>query len=360
MNERKLKILFLDSNLGKGGGIDRYNSHVLNSLKSLGHAVEIVWLPDSSFLKKSIFAVSTFLRYIAFRPDVIFCGHVNISPLALFINRFSGTDYLVFTHGTDVWNLERSVVIKSLKKAKLIATVSGYTRKRIIRQIPEAESRVYLLPNTINSDKFRPKEKSGKLIEKYGLKGKKIVFTLARLSGMEGYKGYDRVIKSLPEVLEKVPETVYILGGKGDSLEEIRNLVKSMGLEKNVITPGFIPDDELVDYYNLADVYVMPSKKEGFGIVFLEAMACGTPVIAGNQDGSGEPLLDGKLGFMVDPDDENELAGNIISVLKENIRGDDRVDGSYLRRKVIENFGIARFEEKVKGLVEKLVSNSLV
>jgi glycosyltransferase involved in cell wall biosynthesis len=95
----------------------------------------------------------------------------------------------------------------------------------------------------------------------------------------------------------------------------------------------------------------MPSKQEGFGIVFLEALACGKPVIAGNRDGSKEALLDGKLGVLVDPDNINEIAEAIINILLKNAPT-QFLNADYLRDMVINNFGFEKFSKKVKELFE--------
>jgi len=91
----------------------------------------------------------------------------------------------------------------------------------------------------------------------------------------------------------------------------------------------------------------MPSKKEGFGIVFLEALACGKPVIAGNKDGSVDAVLNGELGILVNPDDEDDIAKELIKVLKNDV-SKKLINSEYLRTKVLEHYGIDRFIEKVK------------
>jgi glycosyltransferase involved in cell wall biosynthesis len=154
----------------------------------------------------------------------------------------------------------------------------------------------------------------------------------------------------LPEVLKAVPNAVYILGGAGDDLPRVKSMVKEKSLEEKVILTGFIPDEELVDYYNLCDVFVMPSKGEGFGIVFIEALACGKPVIAGNQDGSRDAVLDGECGILVNPDKLEEIAESIIKVFKKEVSG-KILDGRYLRKRVLEAYGFDRFKEKVKNLL---------
>jgi len=115
---------------------------------------------------------------------------------------------------------------------------------------------------------------------------------------------------------------------------------------------GSVASELLVDYYNLCDIFIMPSKGEGFGIVFLEAMACGKPVIGGNLDGSTEPLMNGKLGFMVDPDSVSEIIDtiNLVSGSKEM-----RTDPVYLRGKVEEEFGVGSFNKKAAEIFKGIV-----
>lgn len=90
----------------------------------------------------------------------------------------------------------------------------------------------------------------------------------------------------------------------------------------------------------------MPSNREGFGIVFIEALACGKPVIAGNKDGSREAILGGELGIMVDPDDINEIAGAVTKVLRKETAG-RLLDGNYLRARVVQEYGLDRFRERI-------------
>jgi len=345
-----MKILLLDSNLGKGGGIDRYNTNLLGALKELECTVKIAWLPNSSLLRKIIFVLSALFKYFILKPNVIFCGHIDLSPLTFFVKRFSNTDYIVFTHGIEVWNLKNKAKIKALKEAKLVVSVSKFTANKLKEQIPKVKDKQFILPNTIDGKRFKIKETPEYLLNRHNLKGKKVIFTLARLDKTEKYKGYDNVIKVLPDVLKNVPNAVYILGGKGDDIPRIKELIRKLGLENNVILTGFIPDKELVDYYNLCDVFVMPSKGEGFGIVFLEALACGKPVIAGNKDASGEAVLNGELGLLINPDSKKEISTAVIKILKNP----NFFSEKNLRKMTLETYGFAEFVEKVKKLRNEL------
>jgi glycosyltransferase involved in cell wall biosynthesis len=143
-----------------------------------------------------------------------------------------------------------------------------------------------------------------------------VLLTVSRLASSERYKGHDRVIRALPRVLEQHPETVYVVVGDGDDRSRLETIAAKTGVSAQVRFTGLIGGDDLADYYRLADVFVMPSTGEGFGIAFLEAMASGVPVIGGNRDGTVDPLVDGALGTAIDPDDEDQLVGAICAALR--------------------------------------------
>jgi glycosyltransferase involved in cell wall biosynthesis len=150
----------------------------------------------------------------------------------------------------------------------------------------------------------------------YGLSGKKVLLTVSRLSSSDSYKGHDRVIRALPRVLAQHPEAVYLVVGDGDDRPRLEAIATEAGVAERVRFAGRVGADDLPDHYGVADVFVMPSTGEGFGIAFLEAMASGIPVIGGNQDGSVDPLADGELGTALDPNDEDQLVAAIGAALR--------------------------------------------
>ncbi len=350
-----MKILFLASRLDKIGGIQQYNKNILDALRRLGKGVSIIELQSSNFFHKIAFVFWVILKVVRRKPDLIFCTHINFSFLCFSLKKLFGLDYVVFTHGIEAWNIKSFLKKKALKNSKFVVTVSRHTAGRIIEQIPELRKNIFFLPNTVDDDRFSINKKPENLMRKYNLiSSDKIILTVARLNSTEKLKGYDKVIQALPAIIKGVPNTFYVLVGSGNDVGRIESLIKKLGLENNVILQGFIPDEELADYYNLCDVFIMPSKKEGFGIVFLEALASGKPVIAGNKDGSKDALLDGELGILVDPDDINEIAEKVIKVLKKEV-SEDLLDGEFLRKKMLENYEFNRFREKVKDLLSKLL-----
>jgi len=306
----------------------------------------------------SWFIFKVFFESVRKMPDVIICAHINYAPLGFAMKRLFRRNYIVCTHGIDVWDIKSSLQLKALREAKLITTVAEYTRDRIVDQLPEVRERIYLLYNPVDGDRFVPSRKPPSLAKRLGVAKKKVIFTVARLSAIEGYKGYDRVIQAMPKVLAAVPEAFYVLGGAGDDAPRVHALIEGTGLRDSVRMVGYIPDEEIVNYYNLADVFIMPSKAEGAPAVFVEALACGVPVIAGNQDGSATPLLHGEVGLLIDPDNINEISRAIIRVLTGKVRKNLR-DRAFLRRKVLGTFGLDHFPGRVDDVL-RIVSSGPV
>lgn len=155
----------------------------------------------------------------------------------------------------------------------------------------------------------------------------------------------------MSKLTSKIPGITYILSGQYDSDEKLRiqNLISGYGLDKQVILTGFIPEEELVDYFLLADLFVLPSKKEGFGIVFIEALACGLPVICGNADGSVDAIRNGELGKAIDADDLCELEEAVYEFLKTPLTQNYRQN---LQKKCLKHFNERDYIKKLEALMK--------
>jgi len=339
-----MNILFVTGNLSAIGGIQEYNRNFLRALEELSIPNKVISIKFGGYIGRIVFLFGFLWRIIFSRPKFIIFSHINFYPLGVPAHLL-GIRYAVITYGIDVWDLNNKKR-KFLSKAARIVTISRFTEEKMVQQDVDP-AKLFILPPSINGDKFYPKEKRKDLVERYGLEGKKVVLTVARLSKNEGYKGYDVVIESLPEIIKKVPNVKYLLVGEGDDLWRLEKLVRERELEDVVVFCGHVGDD-LVDYYNLCDAFVMPSKKEGFGIVFLEALACGKPVVAGDQDASREAIQE-KLGFLVNSDNAKEVGGAIISTLK-NVASKNVFNGEMLRAKTLEIFGFPVFVNRIRVL----------
>ncbi|MBP5975278.1 glycosyltransferase family 4 protein [Brasilonema sp. CT11] len=288
------------------------------------------------------------------RPSHVFCGHVNLAPLVGLLCQPLGIPYTVMTHGKEVWQALPTLTKSSLQKAAQIWTVSRYTRQIACAVNNLDRNKVKLLPCAVNDNNFTPGTKSTALLERYDLTGAKVLMTVTRLWSGDIYKGVDVTIQALPQIAEVFPEVKYLVIGRGDDQPRLAKLAQDLGVGDRVVFAGFVPTEELVEHYCLADAYVMPSA-EGFGIVYLEAMACGIPVLSGDADGSAEPLQNGKLGWRVPHRDPNAVAQACIEILK----GDDqRCDGRWLREQAIALFGIDTFALRLQEQLKSGVKSS--
>lgn len=278
------------------------------------------------------------------RPQHVFCGHVNLAPLVGTLCQPLGIPYTVMTHGKEVWQPLPKATKSSIQQAAHIWTVSRYTKQVACAVNNFDPSKVKILPCAVNSDYFTPGAKSTALLERYGLTGAKVLMTVARLWSGDIYKGVDITIQALPKIAHVFPEVKYLVIGRGDDQPRLAQLATELGIGDRVIFAGFIPTEELVAHYRLADAYIMPSQ-EGFGIVYLEAMACGVPVLSGDDDGSADPLQDGKLGWRVPHRNPAAVAAACIEILQGS---DLRCDGKWLREQVINLFGIDAFIERLQ------------
>jgi len=285
-------------------------------------------------------AVKLFFMY---KPRFVLCCHVHIAPLALFIKRVFGISYAVVAYGSDVWDLRKGVRLQALKKADLIISVSNYSKARMIDNGVSRETIMVLHP-AVDVSFFRPHPPNRELLRRLMLENKKILLIVSRMDSREKQKGHDIML----EVMQRLGDDfVLIMFGNGDDVGRLQYKAIELGVVDKVRFHPAPPAADALDFYNLCDVFVMPSKQEGFGIVFIEALACGKPVVAGFKDASKEALMDGKLGFLVDPDDPGDIVKAIQSACTA---GQTITDPAYLRKEAEANFGIEVFNSRLKEL----------
>lgn len=278
---------------------------------------------------------------LAHRPDVLVCGHINFAPLALFLSVGGGIDTMLVAHGIEVWNPNFFLRTVS-RRIQLVLPVSRFTADRMEKWGVKRD-RVSILHDTVDGEVFRP-------IRRRKLPDGPVLLTVARLDSSERYKGVDRVLSVLGEIRAQFPGVRYIVAGRGDDLPRLEALAQECAVANCVEFLGYVPDEILPRLFSEADVFVMPSQKEGFGIVLLEALACGVPVIAGNRDGSVDALLDGRLGLLVDPGDTGQLATAVCNILEGTTDAALR-DSAHLRREMLAHYGFDQFSSILKTIV---------
>lgn len=280
------------------------------------------------------FAAKILIHLVQKRPERVFCGHINLAPLIQTLCQPLGIPYTILTYGKEVWETLPPKYQIAMSQADRIWTISRYTRDCTCESNQLNPDKFQIVPCIVDENIFTIGPKSEDLLAQYNLIGAKILMTVARLRSTDIYKGVDVTIKALPQIAKTFPNVKYLVIGRGDDRPRLAKLAADLGVAERVIFAGFVPTENLAEHYRLADAYVMPSQ-EGFGIVYLEALACGVPVLAGDADGSADPLQDGKLGWRVPHRDQGAVAVACIEMLKGE---DRRCDRHWLREQTIAAF----------------------
>jgi phosphatidylinositol alpha-1,6-mannosyltransferase len=265
-----------------------------------------------------------------------------MAPLAAIVARGLGVPLWLQLHGTEAWEPLGRWQRRAAERASLVTAVSRFTRARFLSCTGLDPARVRVLPNTFDAS-FAPGPKPQHLIDRHALGGRKVLLTLGRLAPDERRKGQDQVIRALPEILASCPEAVYVVAGTGHDRDRLESLARRLGVERAVAFVGRIAPAEIADYYRAADVFVMPSTQEGFGIVFLEAAACGVPLVGGNRDGSTDALADGAIGSAIDPENAGELAAAVL----------DAIAGRGPRPAAVARFRFENFADAASELAQR-------
>lgn len=358
------------------GGIQVYSAFFIEALESLYPKVnyDIFLMHDTHYqgnllsphkanfhfsgawpvsLRNPAFAAQIIGRGLWQRPNLVITTHLNFTVAAYWLKRLTGIPYWTVAHGFEAWNIRRPSVQMALHHADRILAVSNYTRDRLLKEQNLDPSKISVLPNTFDPNRFKIGGKPAHLLERYKLKPEQpIILTVNRLCSSESYKGYDKILEALPKICEAMPNIHYIIVGKGEDRPRIEQLIQERQLQDCITLAGFIPDAELCEHYNLCDVFAMPSKLEGFGIVYLEALACGKPTLGGNQDGAVDALCQGKLGALVDPDDVGAIAQTLIQILQGTYPNPLVYQPEALRQNVIDRFGWDSFKQNLFKLMQ--------
>lgn len=300
------------------------------------------------------------------RPELIQASHGFASYFSAWcLKKFFGIPYFVWAYGLDILSMRKSALMRFLvkmiyKDAEAGIANSNFTKKEMVKAGIDRE-KVFVVYPGVDSKKFSPRPVPKAIYKKYNLPAdRKILLSVSRLVAR---KGFDLVIQALPQILEKFPNAVYVLGGRGPDEARLKSLVSraSGKVQSAVRFIGFVDEQDLPDLYSSAEIFLMPSRQinedvEGFGMVFLEANACLCPVIGGKSGGIAEAIADGETGFLVNPKDPADLAEKVNALLsdpelakKMGERGRQRVVNEFGWEKITGGFreAIGKYESKI-------------
>lgn len=277
------------------------------------------------------------------RTDQLIVGHLGLAPVAWLMRRFGRTRrYHLILHGIEAWKRATFIDRYALMGAESIIATTRYTARECARHNGVSEERFHVIPLCADERDIEPSPD-------FSLRGEFRLLCVARQDSSERDKGFEHVFEAIARLVHSHPGIHLNLVGKGDDQERLKGEVKDLGIEDRVTFWNALSDEELQAAYRQCDVFVMPSRKEGFGIVFLEAMRHGKPCIGGNYGGTPEVIEHGESGYLVEYEDVIALC----KFLNRLVR--DEVERGRLGQRGIEliehKFGLPGFRQNYRSML---------
>ena len=290
-----------------------------------GNKLVSVWRVLSTDIPLKLRVAARSLFIVRHRDIKVVCIGELVSGawIGEFLRMFSGVKVALYIHGEEITTKYLkgrfgSRRARTLQRADAIVAVSRFTREALIRDYGITSDKIYLIPNGVDIERFSPGPDDGVLRQRYGLGSGPVVLCVGRLVAR---KGFDQTIRAMFIVQRELPDAKLLIIGEGEQDEELRAIAKKLNLTDVVRFAGPVSHEDLLRAYRTCSVFVMPNRTmpdgdtEGFGLVFLEANACGRAVIGGRAGGAVDAVIDGETGLLVEGKDENGIAAAILSVL---------------------------------------------
>lgn len=257
--------------------------------------------------------------------DCVHCGDLLPQGLSgALLQKLFKLPLTMFCHGDEISQTDRFRYLPKVRnaiyrRADAVIAANQFAVNQLVR-IGVRRERIHKITPGVDMDLFQPRPPKSELVERYRLAHKKVLLSVARLVPRKGHK---IVLQALKKVLPRVPDVAYLIAGEGPEKANLQKMVNELELHDVVQFVGDVSHDQISDYYSLCDVFVMINRLEAggdvesFGMVFTEANAVGKPVIGGSSGGSAEAVLDGRTGFLVDPNDVDAVSQKLIMLLSD-------------------------------------------
>jgi phosphatidylinositol alpha-1,6-mannosyltransferase len=368
-----MKILYLTPGVFDKGGIARYCRFQIRALREafgeknvkvaslMGRQygdleepfeVDFAGSMPANKASRALFSLATADLARRSRPDVVLCAHVNMGPMAFLLAKAARARFVQNVYGRELWT---SAGLswphrKALGRADLVISDCHNTADRAL-EMGLVKTKPAVVWDCVDIDRYCPAAPDWSRLERYGLKddGRFKVMFLGRINSDTRYKGFERLLR----VVSKLPAEGFeaVLAGKGDDIDRMRALAVELGIAHRATITGAIHEDDMPDVYRAADAFYLvsevgPGMGEGIPLTPMEAMACGVPVLVGNQDGSRE-LLEGDGGWCGDPSDL-DAQGRYL----EALAGDEQLHQKEIAAaaaRAAEVFSYERFAEETKA-----------
>jgi glycosyltransferase involved in cell wall biosynthesis len=279
----------------------------------------------------------TALRAARRKPKLVLAAHPNLGPVVQAMRVVAPRlKSIICTHGIEVWEPLPGMRRRALRHANLVLAPSRDTADQVASQQQVARERIRVLHWGLDPQFEAFLAAGSQASPPANFPRGRVILTVGRWLATERYKGMDTLITALPRLLTRWPELQLALAGAGDDLAWLEELAEKNGVIRHVHFLSGLTSAELAACYSACEMFVLPSRGEGFGLVYLEAMARGKPVIGGAHGGAGEIIEDGVTGYLVPHGDPIHLATSIEALLADpahakemGARGRQRVDNEF-------------------------------
>ncbi len=374
--------LLVGLHIDRRGGLEGYTVDLGHGLRRLGWEVDAVsvltpaqgafeglptqglmpdWLPESIFARFWQWALDSYLKRRRRRPDVVIAAHPYALPLVGRYARRIGVPYVGIFHGLEAWADWSHAFARGIQACPILAAVSRFTAQSVERRLTRADPEVFCLPPYVDTTRFVPGPSPERRDDVA------VLLTVSRLSAWDRYKGHDLVLASMDDLQARLGRPVhYWIVGDGDDRPRLELEARRRGVADRTQFRGRVSASELLDLYRAADVFVMPSAVdkrsdgtwtgEGFGIVYIEAAACGLPVVALDQGGAREAVAHGETGLLVDRTEAAVGAAMLRLLGDRSLR---RRMGMAGRARACREFSADAFDRRLAELMDRAMSGAI-
>ena len=342
------KILYLTTGCFDKGGISRYNRYQIRALREIYNPKNIKVLSLSppregdfedyfevdfyawgtSLFSKFFFVLRVIKEVYFWNPKYIWLGHINFCEILVRFKLFNKVKSILNVYGLEVWSGLRPQVENGFRKIDFIISDCHFTANYCINEGYRLSGSMEVIWDCVDLERFNNNvcDDQYNFYTRYNLPNPKVnpwILTLGRLSKSASHKGYERLIDAFSEISKKEEKCVLVFAGKGDMKEFLTQKAKDFDISERVFFSGMVHEDDLPKFYRASRVFSLVSDRgvgrgEGIPLTPLEAMACGSPIIVGNQDGSQEAIFENKNGFCIPPFDKNAHIKSILSLIQDD------------------------------------------
>jgi glycosyltransferase involved in cell wall biosynthesis len=347
------------------GGIETFNRSLLHALDQIsasrGLRVRVFSLMDQNRdaaglslgpqLELQCFSKNRYSFLVAVVPAIrrartVLFGHVNFSPLALLT---SAPAKSLFVYGVDVWHALPALKKLGVGRMQRLFSISSFTAESMGSHNRIDSGRFTILPLTLDPAYVDHGGRQSLDRRELGLPDGPMLLTVSRLSTSDADKNIDRLIQALPPVFERFPSAFSVIVGDGDHRPRLQRISRDLGIPSKVLFRGRVSDHLLPSYYKNADIFVLPSTKEGFGIVFLEAMYYGKPCVGANWGGVPEVVAHNQTGILVDSPSPANIQNALLRLLDDSSLM--RTFGERSKARFEQEFAFPRFRQRVERII---------